>query len=57
MLKDEPKIAKRYVLEPRRQPGGLSVVLADPRTGREWQFSRAEELWIFLSRISRRGLR
>lgn len=57
MLKDEPKIAKRYVLEPRRQPGGMSVMLGDPRTGKEWRFCKAEELWMFLTRITRPGLR
>lgn len=53
--KTEPP--RRYWLEPRRQQGGLEVRLADPRTGREWQFSRPEELWIFLSSLFRRGLK
>ena len=48
---------RRYWLEPRRQESGLEVRLADPRTGQEWQFSRPEELWIFLSSLLRRGLK
>lgn len=55
--KDQEVRVRRYWLEPRRQESGIEVWLADPRTGQEWQFAGAEELWIFLSGLMRRGLK
>ncbi len=53
----EPSIAGTFILKIAPEPGGVRVVILEPRSGREWKFRESSLLWQFLEQPKNQGLK